>query len=167
MAKRRVGVEYSPSMLEPVRPGAVSPDRALCLPTFIHFVIVNKTSLSFSVENLEAAKILDTRKRARKLPGQWPRQDVNSCQKRPTVCQKRPSMCQKRPRMCQPMSSSWTTVNLQCTHTYTPTHLHTYTHTPCQAHGRQRRFSARHIWRKKEEQDAGQRERRERKDGRA
>jgi hypothetical protein len=36
MAKRRVGVEYSPSMLEPVRPGAVSPDRALCLPTFSH-----------------------------------------------------------------------------------------------------------------------------------
>jgi hypothetical protein len=46
MAKRRVGVEYSPSILEPVRPGAVSPDRALCLPTFSHFVIVNKTSLS-------------------------------------------------------------------------------------------------------------------------
>jgi hypothetical protein len=46
MAKRRVGVEYSPSMLEPVRPGAVSPDRALCLPTFSHFVIVNKTSFS-------------------------------------------------------------------------------------------------------------------------
>jgi hypothetical protein len=48
MANRRVGVEYSPSMLEPVRPGAVSPDRALCLPTFSHFVIVNKTSLSLS-----------------------------------------------------------------------------------------------------------------------
>jgi len=46
MANRRVGVEYSPSTLEPVRPGAVSPDRALCLPTFSHFVIVNKTSLS-------------------------------------------------------------------------------------------------------------------------
>jgi len=44
MATRRVGVEYSPSMLEPVRPGAVSPDRAMCLPTFSHFVIVNKTS---------------------------------------------------------------------------------------------------------------------------
>jgi len=28
-------VEYSPSMLERVRPGAVSPDRALWLPTFI------------------------------------------------------------------------------------------------------------------------------------
>jgi hypothetical protein len=27
MAKRRVGVEYSPSMLAPVRPGAASPDR--------------------------------------------------------------------------------------------------------------------------------------------
>jgi len=37
MAKRRVGVEYSPSMLEPVRPGAVSPDRVLYLPTFSHF----------------------------------------------------------------------------------------------------------------------------------
>jgi hypothetical protein len=46
MAKRRVGVEYSPPMLEPVRPGAASPDRALSLPTFSHFVIVNKTSLS-------------------------------------------------------------------------------------------------------------------------
>ena len=33
MAKRRVGVEHSPSMLEPVRPGAVSPDRALCRPS--------------------------------------------------------------------------------------------------------------------------------------
>jgi hypothetical protein len=45
MAKRRVGVEYSPSMLEPVRPGAASLDRALCLPaslpTFSRFVIVN------------------------------------------------------------------------------------------------------------------------------
>ena len=29
--------------LEPVRPGAVSPDRALCLPTFSHFLIANKT----------------------------------------------------------------------------------------------------------------------------
>jgi hypothetical protein len=36
-------------MLEPVRPGAVSPDRALCLPTFSHFLIVNKTSLSLSL----------------------------------------------------------------------------------------------------------------------
>jgi len=49
MDKRRVGIEYSPSILEPVRPGAVSPDRALCLPTFSHFVIVNKTSLSLSL----------------------------------------------------------------------------------------------------------------------
>jgi len=36
-------------MLEPVRPGAVSHDRALRLPTFSHFVIVNKTSLSLSL----------------------------------------------------------------------------------------------------------------------
>ena len=28
---------------------AVSPDRALCLPTFSHFVIVNKTPLSLSL----------------------------------------------------------------------------------------------------------------------
>jgi hypothetical protein len=49
MAKRRVGVAYSPSMLELVRSGAVSPDRALCLPTFSHFVIVNRTSLSLSL----------------------------------------------------------------------------------------------------------------------
>jgi hypothetical protein len=49
MAKRRVGVEYSPSMLEPVRPGAVSPDRVLCLPTFSHFVIVDKTSVCVCV----------------------------------------------------------------------------------------------------------------------
>jgi hypothetical protein len=33
-------------MLEPVRPEAVLPDRALCLPTLSHFLIVNKTSLS-------------------------------------------------------------------------------------------------------------------------
>ena len=46
MAKRRVGVEYSPSILEPVRPGAVSPDRALCLPTFSHFLIVKSLSLA-------------------------------------------------------------------------------------------------------------------------
>ena len=31
-----------------VRPGAVSPDRALCLPTFSHFVIVNKASQTVS-----------------------------------------------------------------------------------------------------------------------
>jgi hypothetical protein len=37
------------SLSEPVRPGAASPDRALCLPTFSHFVIVNKTSLSLSL----------------------------------------------------------------------------------------------------------------------
>jgi hypothetical protein len=49
MTKRRVGVEYSPSILEPVRPGAASPDKALCLPTFSHFVIVNKTSLPLSL----------------------------------------------------------------------------------------------------------------------
>jgi hypothetical protein len=51
MAKLRVGVEYSPSILEPVRTGAVSPIRALCLPTFSHFVIVNKTSLSLSLSH--------------------------------------------------------------------------------------------------------------------
>ncbi len=33
-------------MLEPVRPGAVLPDRTLCLTTFSNFLIVNKTSLS-------------------------------------------------------------------------------------------------------------------------
>jgi hypothetical protein len=35
-------------MLEPVRPEAVLPDRALHLPTFSHFLIVNTTSLLFS-----------------------------------------------------------------------------------------------------------------------
>jgi hypothetical protein len=50
MAKRRVGVKYSPSMLEPVRPGAVLPDRALCLPTISHFWIVNKISLALSCD---------------------------------------------------------------------------------------------------------------------
>jgi hypothetical protein len=40
--------EYSTCrhMLEPVRPGAVLPDRALCLPTFSHFLIVIKSSFS-------------------------------------------------------------------------------------------------------------------------
>jgi hypothetical protein len=53
MDKRRVGVEYSPSILEPVRPGAVSPDRALCLTIFSDFVIVNKNfSLSLSVTHM-------------------------------------------------------------------------------------------------------------------
>jgi hypothetical protein len=36
-------------VLEPVRAEAVLPDRALCLPTFSHFLIVNKTSLSLSL----------------------------------------------------------------------------------------------------------------------
>jgi hypothetical protein len=36
-------------MLEPVRPEAVLPDRALCLPTFSHLLIVNKTALSLSL----------------------------------------------------------------------------------------------------------------------
>ena len=36
-------------MLEPVRTETVLPDRALCLPTFSHFLIVNTTSLSLSL----------------------------------------------------------------------------------------------------------------------
>jgi hypothetical protein len=47
--KRRVGVEYSLSTLEPVRPEAVSPERALYLPTFSHLVIINTTPLSLSL----------------------------------------------------------------------------------------------------------------------
>jgi hypothetical protein len=39
-------------MLEPVRPEAVLPDRALCLPTVSHFLIVNKTSLPPSLPPL-------------------------------------------------------------------------------------------------------------------
>jgi hypothetical protein len=35
-------------MLEPVRPETVLPDTALCLPSFSHFLIVNKTSLSLA-----------------------------------------------------------------------------------------------------------------------
>jgi len=35
-------------VLEPVRPEAVLPDRALFLPTFSHFLIVDKTSLFLS-----------------------------------------------------------------------------------------------------------------------
>jgi hypothetical protein len=54
VAKRRVGVEYSPSMLKPVRPGAVSPDMALCLSTFIHFAIVKKTSRALTLSKERA-----------------------------------------------------------------------------------------------------------------
>jgi hypothetical protein len=37
-------------MLEPVRPGVVSPDRAMCLPTFSYLLIVNNNfSLSLSL----------------------------------------------------------------------------------------------------------------------
>ena len=35
-------------MLEPVRPEAVFPDRAFYFPTFSHFLIVDKTSLSLA-----------------------------------------------------------------------------------------------------------------------
>ena len=35
-------------MVEPERAEAVLPDRALCLPTFSHFLIVNKNSLSLA-----------------------------------------------------------------------------------------------------------------------
>ncbi len=49
MPKRRVGVEYSLSTLEPVRLEAVSPERALYLPTFSHLVIVNTAPLSLSL----------------------------------------------------------------------------------------------------------------------
>jgi hypothetical protein len=52
MPKRRVGVEYSLSTLEPVRLEAVSPERALYLPTFSHLVIVNTTPLSLSLFSL-------------------------------------------------------------------------------------------------------------------
>ncbi len=44
--------------LEPVRPEAVLPDRALCLPTFSHFLIVNKTSLSLSLSLLPSPRLL-------------------------------------------------------------------------------------------------------------
>jgi hypothetical protein len=37
---------YSPSYAGPVRPEAALPDRMLCLSTFSHFLIVNRTSLS-------------------------------------------------------------------------------------------------------------------------
>ena len=51
MAKRKVGVEFSQSMLEPVRPGAASADRAkgvvlIDLESLQHFLIVHKTPLS-------------------------------------------------------------------------------------------------------------------------
>jgi hypothetical protein len=46
MAKRRLGYSTRRHMLEPVRPEAVLPDRALYLPTLSHFLIVNITSLS-------------------------------------------------------------------------------------------------------------------------
>ena len=36
-------------ILEPERAGAVLPDRALCLPTFNHFLVSNKFSLSLSL----------------------------------------------------------------------------------------------------------------------
>jgi hypothetical protein len=37
-------------VMEPERPAAVSPGKVLCLPTFNHFLIVNKLlSLSFSL----------------------------------------------------------------------------------------------------------------------
>ena len=36
-------------ILEPVRPEAVLPETALCLPTFSHFLIDNKISLSLSL----------------------------------------------------------------------------------------------------------------------
>ena len=36
-------------MLEPVRPEAMLPGRALYLPIFSHFLIINKTSLSVSL----------------------------------------------------------------------------------------------------------------------
>jgi len=39
-------------MQEPVRPEAVLPDRALCLPTLSHSLIVNKLSLSLSALSL-------------------------------------------------------------------------------------------------------------------
>jgi hypothetical protein len=52
-------------MLEPVRPEAVSPDRVLCLPTFSHFLIINKTSLALSLSLSlcllpDCAKVLST-----------------------------------------------------------------------------------------------------------
>ena len=40
-------------VLEPVRPEAVLPDRALCLPTFSHLLIVDKTSDVLVVENVQ------------------------------------------------------------------------------------------------------------------
>ena len=46
------------SLLGPVRPEAVSPDRALCLPTFSHLLIVDKLLSLSSVIYLIVNKLL-------------------------------------------------------------------------------------------------------------
>jgi hypothetical protein len=91
MTKRRVGVEYSPSTLEPVRPGAVSPDRALYLPTFSHFMIVNKTSLSLSL-SLAHSRLALANTTSRK-----PTKPTSTCD---------PSLRAQRPPRPRPSSSS-------------------------------------------------------------
>jgi len=37
--------------ISPVRPEALLTDKALCLPTFSHFLFVDKTSLSLSLQH--------------------------------------------------------------------------------------------------------------------
>ena len=49
MAKRRVGAQYSPSYAAPVRPGAVLPDRVLCLPTFSQLLDLSTKLLYLSL----------------------------------------------------------------------------------------------------------------------
>ena len=70
MAKRRVGYSTRRHMLEPVRPEAVLPDRALCLPSFSHFFIVNKTSLSLSLSLSDGSDTLPSG-----LPRQSPQEE--------------------------------------------------------------------------------------------
>ena len=52
-------------MLEHERAEAVFPDRALYLPTFSHFLIVNKASLSFS------STLLSERRYGAPTPSSW------------------------------------------------------------------------------------------------
>ena len=75
MAKRRVGVYQSPSYAGARAPRGGVTDRASCLPTFSHFLIVNKTSLTHSLSlslpdtalHLKQSEVVDSRRSMRSM----------------------------------------------------------------------------------------------------
>jgi hypothetical protein len=92
-----------------VRPEAVLPDRALCFPTFNHFLIVNKTSLSLSLSLSQISLSLSLRSPIRKRE---PDRDDRACATKVLLPQPFTYQCVLNPmfqagRIAAPIPAPW------------------------------------------------------------